>query len=102
MPLRSFVAAVALLIAGQDFASAQSWGNACNDGRVDLLVDDFDSTSGLALFRAHPIIPDASLSTVTWCRGQALAIRYDLTNVSPIDGQSWIVVQRSFAAINVA
>ena len=86
---------------GSHPSAVPSWGNACGDGRVDGVLEDFESSSGFAVFKAHPSIPDPALSTVPGCRGQALAFTYDLRNVSPVDGQSWIVLQRSFAATDL-
>ncbi|HBY93673.1 MAG TPA: hypothetical protein DEP84_06830 [Chloroflexi bacterium] len=75
-----------------------SSSNACGDGRVDTIVDDFDSTAGMT-FTADSTIPAPTLRLVAGCHGNALAIDYDLINVappgSPNAGQSWIVLRRS-------
>ena len=82
------------------------WSNACGDGRVDKIIDDFDSASGM-IFTADPIIPAPTPRLVTGCHGNAIAIDYDLTNVAPPGsanaGQSWIVLRRTLpAAINLS
>jgi hypothetical protein len=82
------------------------WSNACGDGRVDTIVDDFDSTSG-TIFTADPTIPAPTPRLVAGCHGNALALDYDLTKVappgSPNAGQSWIVLRRALpAAINLS
>ena len=78
-----------------------SWGNACGDGRIGGGLEDFESSSGFAVFKAHASIPDPTLATVAGCRVQALAFGYDLRNTSPVDGQSWIVLQRSFPVVDL-
>jgi hypothetical protein len=84
-----------VLVSGNVY-SAPSSANACGDGRVDTILEDFDSTpvTAFAVFKADPSIPDPNLSIVAGCHGQALSFAYDLNSVSP-DGQSWIVLQRS-------
>jgi hypothetical protein len=66
--------------------------NACGDGRIDGLLEQFDATT-FTIFKADPSIPDPALSTVEGCNGNALSFGYDLTNESQ-DGQSWIVLQK--------
>jgi len=73
--------------------SQPAWPIACGDGRVDTILDDFDSTSG-TIFKADAAIPDPVLRQVVGCHGTAMAVDYDLTNVAP-NGQSWIVLRRS-------
>ncbi len=89
---------LALMFIPKVVLSQPSWSNACGDGRVDALVDDFDSTAG-TIFKADPTILTPMLSLVAGCHGNALAIDYDLTNVAPPGslnaGQSWIVLRRS-------
>lgn len=71
-------------------------GNACGDGRIDSILEDFDSTplTDFTVVKAAPSIPDPNLSSVPGCQDQALSFGYDLTQASQ-DGQSWIVLQRS-------
>jgi hypothetical protein len=82
--------------------SASFSANACGDGRVDMILEDFDSTpiTAFTVFKADASIPDPNLSIVPGCRGQALSLGYDLNNASP-DGQSWIVLQRSIPVTNL-
>lgn len=102
-PLRTWVVAGLLaLIAGVNMAwPAAPWGIACGDGRVDLILDDFDSPWD-ACCTAHPSIPMPARQTVAGCNGNAMAVGYDLRNVVPGNGPdagtSWVVLQRSFAA----
>lgn len=84
--------AILVLVPG-NVSSAPTSANACGDGRVDTILDDFDSTE-FSIFKADLSIPDPNLATVPGCHGQALSFGYDLNNASP-DGQSWIVLQRS-------
>jgi hypothetical protein len=96
---RVLVVLALLVLAGSSSASASHspWALACDDGRVDAVVDDFETTAG-TLFTAHGAIPQPGLRVVAGCNGNALAIDYDLTNIappgSPNAGQSWVVVQR--------
>jgi hypothetical protein len=81
------------------------WPNQCGDGRVNTIIDDFDSTSGM-IYTADPIIPAPTPRLEAGCHGNAVAIDYDLTNVAPTGsanaGQSWIVLRRTLpAAINL-
>jgi hypothetical protein len=81
------------------------WSNICGDGRVNTIIDDFDSTSGM-IYTADPIIPAPTPRLEAGCHGNTVAIDYDLTNVAPIGsanaGQSWIVLRRTLpAAINL-
>ena len=94
-------ASLVVPLMGSKLSAVPSWGNACGDGRVDGVLETFDSSSGFAVFKAHASIPDPSLSTVPGCSGQALAFGYDLRNASPVDGQSWIVLQHSFAVTDL-
>jgi hypothetical protein len=87
------------------FKNSPPWPNTCGDGRVDEIIDDFDSTSG-TIFTADPIIPAPTFRLVAGCHGIALAMDYDLSNSappgSPNAGQSWIVLRRSLPeAINL-
>ncbi len=75
--------------------------NACGDGRVDRILEDFDSISGFTVFKADPSIPDPALSSVLGCNGQALSFGYDLTHASQ-DGQSWIVLQKTISGIDLS
>jgi hypothetical protein len=87
----------AVLIFRPDTVSSASFtANKCGDGRVDRILEDFDSipSTGFAIFKAIPSIPDPKLKIVPGCHGQALSFRYNLTKASP-DGQSWIVLQWS-------
>src|SRR6185295_14915060 len=69
---------------------------ACGDGRVDAILDDFDtidSSNGWKICcTADPSIPQKPLHIVTGCHGNALAVDYDLTHTAPSDGPSWIVI----------
>lgn len=80
------------------------WAIACGDGRVDAILDNFDSPWVLCPgCKAHPSIPDPILSIVPGCNGNAMAVDYDLRDVSPPSpnpvnpGQSWVVLQRSLS-----
>lgn len=75
--------------------------NACGDGRVDRILEDFESVSGFTVFKADPSIPDPALSIVPGCNGQALSFGYDLTNASQ-DGQSWIVLQKAIPVTDLS
>ena len=81
--------------------SAPPWGNACGDGRVDAVLDNFDSP-WVFCCTAHASIPAPAVHIVPGCNGNAMAVDYDLTNVAPPgssnQGQSWIVLQKSLAA----
>ncbi len=76
------------------------WGISCGDGRVDVVLDDFD-TPWDHCCTADGSIPVPTLRTVAGCNGTALAVDYDLRNVAPAGsrnaGQSWIVLQRTLA-----
>ena len=81
--------------------SAPLWGIACGDGRVDTILDDFDSP-WVVCCTADPSIPKPTPHTVPGCHGNAMAVDYDLRNVappgSPNAGQSYIVLQRFFSS----
>ena len=81
--------------------SAPLWGIACGDGRVDTILDDFDSP-WVVCCTAAPSIPKPTPRTVPGCHGNAMAVDYDLRNVAPPDspnaGQSYIVLQRFFSS----
>jgi hypothetical protein len=81
--------------------SAPLWGIACGDGRVDTILDDFDSP-WVVCCTADPSIPKPTPRTVPGCHGNAMAVDYDLRNVAPPDspdaGQSYIVLQRVFSS----
>ncbi|KFB67435.1 hypothetical protein [Candidatus Accumulibacter vicinus] len=76
------------------------WGIGCGDGRVDVVLDDFD-TPWEHCCTADVSIPRPTLRTVAGCNGTALAVDYDLRNVAPSGsqnaGQSWVVLQRTLA-----
>jgi hypothetical protein len=85
-----------LLFAQNTVFSAAFSANACGDGRVDKILEDFDLTpiTAFTVFKADPSIPEPNLSIVPGCQDKALSFGYDLSNASP-NGQSWIVLQRS-------
>ncbi|SBT04896.1 exported hypothetical protein [Candidatus Accumulibacter aalborgensis] len=90
-----------VLMVGANVAlSAPSWGIACGDGRVDTVLDDFDSTWDYCC-SAHQSIPRPTLRPVAGCNGNAMAVDFDLRNVAPVGspnaGQSWIVLQRTLS-----
>src|SRR5437763_14347983 len=85
---------VVLMLTPEMGSSAPPWANTCSDGRVDTMLDDFESTWTFCC-KADPSIPDPHLSIVAGCHGQAMAVGYDLTN--PSNGASWIALQRSLA-----
>src|ERR1051326_547107 len=70
-------------------------GIACGDGRVDIVIDDFDS-GWFHCCSSDPSVATPTLTTVPGCHGNALAVDYDLTN--PPQGVSWIVLQRFLAS----
>ncbi|KFB70065.1 glycoside hydrolase family 5 protein [Candidatus Accumulibacter vicinus] len=90
---------LAMLVSNMAVAAAP-WGVACADGRVDNILDNFDSPWDYCC-TADPLIPKPTLRTVPGCNGNALAVDYDLRNValigSPNAGQSWIVLQKSLS-----
>jgi hypothetical protein len=97
-----FVINLAWLISGPDVVWSDAFAaNACGDGRVDTVLEDFDSVAGFTIFKADPDIPDPDLTIVSGCHGQALAFGYDLTHVSP-EGQSWIVLQHSIPVTDMS
>lgn len=80
------------------------WEIACNDGRVDLVLEDFDAT--WTAITAGSAIPAPTQTVVGGCHGaNALAVTYDLTNVQPPEGpnpgQSWIVLVKSIPSTNL-
>lgn len=88
-----------LLMPGTNVAqTAPPWGNACGDGRVDAVLDNFDSP-WVFCCTADVSIPAPAIHMVPGCNGNAMAVDYDLTNVAPPGssnpGQSWIVLQKS-------
>ncbi|PWU02543.1 MAG: hypothetical protein C5B51_20600 [Terriglobia bacterium] len=91
----NFAALAALWLGAGVLAAATPWGVACGDGRIDTILDDFDSPWTFCC-KADPSIPNPILSTVPGCHGNAMAVTYDLTN--PPQGQSWIVLQRFLAS----
>lgn len=91
------IAATALMSTANHAWSASPWAIACGDGRVDQILDNFDATWDTCC-TAHASIPMPTQRTVAGCSGNALALSYDLRNVAPVGGASWVVVQRSFAA----
>src|SRR5437879_4306480 len=85
-----------VLAAGANVAPAAApWGIACGAGRVDTILDDFDSPWPYCC-RSDPSIPIPAISTVPGCHGNAMAVTYDLTN--PPQGDSWIVLQKFLPA----
>jgi hypothetical protein len=93
---------LAWLISGPDVVWSDAFAaNACGDGRVDAVLEDFDSVADFTTFKATPAIPDPDLTIASGCHGQALALGYDLREVSP-EGQSWIVLQHSIPAADVS
>lgn len=104
MNLRRMLAVIgffALMFGGKGAKSTPSWANACGDGLVDTILDNFDSPWVICC-TAHPSIPNPILRTVPGCHGNAMAVDYDLTNVAPANdpkaGQSWIVLQKFFSS----
>ena len=91
---------VVLLLGARVALSAPPWGIACGDGRVDTILDNFDSP--WVFGKACPSIPNPALHMVPGCNGNAMAVDYALTDVCPLDGenagQSWIVLQRFFSS----
>lgn len=73
----------------------------CGDGRYDIHLDEFNTTTG-APFTAHATIPNPIVTTTIGCDGTAIGILYDLSNVappgSPNEGQSWVVWRRALPA----
>lgn len=99
---RLAVAACLLILATSPSAARPvlEWGISCGDGRVDVVLDDFD-TPWENCCTADVSIPGPTLRTVAGCNGTALAVDYDLRNVAPPGsqnaGQSWVVLQRNLA-----
>jgi len=75
--------------------------NTCRDGRVDRILEQFDSVNGWIVFKADPSIPNPTLRIVPGCNGQALSFGYDLTNASQ-NGQSWIVLQKTIPVTDLS
>ncbi len=96
------VALLAGLLSAPTEVSSQGFApNACGDGRVDRILEQFDSVDGWTVFKADPSIPDPTLSIAPGCNGQALSFGYDLTNASQ-DGQSWIVLQKTIPVTDLS
>jgi hypothetical protein len=99
--LPAVIGFLVLMLGGKGAESATSWANACGDGRVDTILDDFDSP-WVFCCTAHPSIPKPVLRTVPGCHGNAMAMDYDLTNLAPPGdtnaGQSWLVLQKFFSS----
>src|SRR5262249_4576257 len=77
---------IALLLGAHVALSAPPWGIACGDGRVDVMLDDFDDadpTTVTTIFKADPGIQDPTLSSVAGCHGPALRVGYDLIDLVP-------------------
>jgi hypothetical protein len=84
----SAVLSLLLLVAAP--ARAQ-WANACGDGRVDRIIDNFDDLSAWSYCCSDNKMSPASLSLVAGCSGQALRISYNLAS-------DWLVVLRTMPA----
>jgi hypothetical protein len=101
-PMRVLLAGL-FLLATPMFATPP-WEIACNDGRVDLVVEDFDSA--WTAVTAGGDIPSPGQAIVGGCHGaNALAVTYDLTNVQssgPNAGQSWVVLVKTIPSTNLA
>src|SRR5438132_126164 len=61
------------------------WANACGDGRVDRIIDNFDDLSAWSYCCSDNNMSPASFSPVAGCSGQALRISYNLAS-------EWLVV----------
>jgi hypothetical protein len=59
-------------------SAAAQWANACGDGRVDRVIDAFDSLSGWTYCCSDREMSPASLTLVAGCSGQAMRIDYNL------------------------
>src|SRR5262245_48545781 len=96
------VVVLGVLVFGVTDVRTTSWPNACGDGRVDAILDDFDAL-WVRCCTADDAIPLPTLRIVPGCRGQALAVDYDLTNVAPGGtpnaGQSWVVIVKPLATV---
>lgn len=76
---RSQVALALLILALAPFGglAQPSWPNVCGDGRVDAILDDFDTTAG-EIYKAHPeAIAAPTLGQDPGCHGSGLALGYD-------------------------
>lgn len=60
----------------------------CGDGRVDQIIDGFESTGGWEARYRDRDLPAVVLSTTAGCSGQALAVRWEM------NGGEWIVLVR--------
>lgn len=60
----------------------------CGDGRVDQVIDGFDTIGGWAVRFRDRDLPAVTLSPVAGCSGEALAVRWDL------NGGEWLVLVR--------
>lgn len=60
----------------------------CGDGRVDQVIDGFESVGGWAARFGDRDLPAVTLSTIGGCSGGALAVRWDL------HGGEWFVLVR--------
>jgi hypothetical protein len=74
-------------------AFATRWAASCGDGRIDSIVDNMeDSTSWNHIFSDRDRAT-VSLNSIPGCRGQAIAINYNLNGPYP-GGAGWLIVQR--------
>lgn len=105
MHLQKLLLASFLLLSTPALAQSPPWEIGCGDGRVDLVLDNFDAT--WTAITAGSAIPLPAQNLVSGCNGTAaLAVTYDLTNVQPPEGpnpgQSWIVLIKNIPSTNIS
>lgn len=86
---------VVIMIAGPSSiraAAPSSWPNACGDGRVDVVVDDFEEAPLWEFCCSDRGLPIVGIEPGQGCSGGALAVNYDL------NGGDWFVIWRSFSS----
>jgi hypothetical protein len=81
------------LSCGISTAQTLGWPISCGDGRVDDVLDHFNQPWTICCTAGAP---QPTLAVEQGCSGEALAVGYDLT--APVNGQSWVVIQRFFPA----
>ena len=89
-----------LLLFTPDAALSQPpWENACGDGRLGQILEDFEAftPSDWPIFKSHPSIPDPTPTIVAGCHGNALALPYDLSGPGGV--RPWIVLTKGLSGL---
>lgn len=103
-PISRTVFLTGLLLSAAHLEATPPWEIACGDGRVDLVLDNFDAS--WTAVTAGSAIPSPTQTVVGGCNGaNALAVTYDLTSTQPPEGpnpgQSWIVLVKTIPSTNL-